>query len=111
MAQCLWNTEVFLGALQADTANRGKDLPSADELQEEMDAQPQALLTYLIRSLRRRGLRISKTALVNSLQRESIPDAYAELFAGLQGEEESFEDYAPKIVRIPGAHYEQMSLF
>ena len=109
--QCLWNTEVFLGALQADTANRGKDLPSAAELQEEMDAQPQALLTYLIRSLRRRGLRISKKALVNSLQRESIPDAYAELFAGLQGEEESFEDYAPKIVRIPGAHYEQMSLF
>ena len=37
--------------------------------------------------------------------------AYAELFAGLQGEEESFEDYAPKAVRIPGAHYEQMSLF
>ena len=35
-----------------------------------------------------------KKALVNSLQRESIPDAYAELFAGLQGEEESFEDYA-----------------
>ena len=28
-----------------------------------------------------------------------------------EGEEESFEDYAPKIVRIPGAHYEQMSLF
>ena len=109
--QCLWNTEVFLGALQADTANRGKDLPSAAELQEEMDAQPQALLTYLIRSLRRRGLRISQKALVNSLQRESIPDAYAELFAGLQGEEESFEDYAPKAVRIPGAHYEQMSLF
>ena len=79
--------------------------------QEEMDAQPQALLTYLIRSLRRRGLRISQKALVNSLQRESIPDAYAELFAGLQGEEESFEDYAPKAVRIPGAHYEQMSLF
>ncbi len=109
--QCLWNTEVFLGALQADTANRGKDLPSAAELQEEMDAQPQALLTYLIRSLRRRGLRISPKALVNSLQRESIPDAYAELFVGLQGEEESFEDYAPKAVRIPGAHYEQMSLF
>ena len=76
-----------------------------------MDAQPQALLTYLIRSLRRRGLRISQKALVNSLQRESIPDAYAELFAGLQGQEESFEDYAPKAVRIPGAHYEQMSLF
>ena len=70
--QCLWNTEVFLGALQADTANRGKDLPSADELQEEMDAQPQALLTYLIRSLRRRGLRFPKMQLVIHCKRSQF---------------------------------------
>ena len=36
----------ILGALQADTANRGKDLPSAAELQEEMDAQPPGV-TYV----------------------------------------------------------------
>ena len=109
--QCLWNAEVFLGALQMEVANRGKELPSAEELQEEMDAQPQASVTYLIRSLRRRGLRISQNALLHALQREALPDVYAELFAQLQGVEESFEDYAPKAVRMPGAHYEQMSLF
>ena len=94
-----------------EVANRGKELPSAEELQEEMDAQPQASVTYLIRGLRRRGLRISQNALLHALQREALPDVYAELFAQLQGVEESFEDYAPKAVRMPGAHYEQMSLF
>lgn len=109
--QCLWNADVFLAALQRETANRGKKLPSAAELQEEMDAQPQASVTDLIRSLRRRGLRISQNALVHALQRETIPDVYAELLTQLQEVEESFEDYAPKTVRMPGVHYEQMSLF
>ena len=76
-----------------------------------MDAQPQASVTDLIRSLRRRGLRISQNALVHALQRETIPDVYAELLTQLQEVEESFEDYAPNTVRMPGVHYEQMSLF
>ncbi len=109
--RCLWNAEVFLKALQMETANRGRELPSEEELQQEMDAQPKVSVAYLIRSLRRRGLRISQAVLVSALQREAVPDVYAELFAQLQGEEEAFEDYALKAVRAPGAHYEQMSLF
>ena len=66
----------------------------------------------------RQGVRLLLEGIGEDPEREGLRDTpdrvarmYAELFAGLQGEEESFEDYAPKAVRIPGARYEQMSLF
>lgn len=110
---CLWNADVFARALLEEAANRNQELPAREELQAEMDAQPdKPQVGYLLRSLRRRGFAISKSNLVRALTTEQIPEEYVRLFEGWQtSEEESFEDYAPKATKTSGVHYEQISLF